>query len=66
MSQLFDTPTVPTVVKPPAPPQVSSAVVQNAANDARKVPGRASQFFSDPQANLTAGPSRKQYLGGVV
>ncbi len=66
MSALFDMPKAPRVAPPPPPPKMEDpAVAERAERERRSIPGRASQFFSDPQANLVAGPSKRQYLGGV-
>jgi hypothetical protein len=66
MSSLFTKPTLPPVNVPPPPPTERDAAVQARASAERTArPGRASQFFSDPQANREAGPSLRRYLGGV-
>lgn len=66
MSALFDPPEIPKMQPAPAPPTVENSEVQRRAEDTRRqLPGRASQFFSDPRANLDPGPSRRRYLGTV-
>jgi hypothetical protein len=66
MSVFFDQPKAPLLPPAPAPPQASDAAVQKRMHEeTRKLPGRASQFFTNPQTQLDPGPSRKQYLGGM-
>ena len=67
MSGLLMPPPAPMVPQPPPAPTLDNAKVQAAADQAAQgKAGRASTFMTDPSTQLTAGPSKKQYLSGEM